>query len=43
MLREMVITVIKRKGGGVTLVNALLVSEISGVSRSENRYGLSVG
>ena len=43
MLRGMVITVIKSKGGGVILANALLVSEIRDVSKSESRYGSSVG
>jgi hypothetical protein len=43
MLRGMVIMAIKSKGGVVTLVNALLASEMSCVSKSESRYGLSAG
>ena len=43
MLRRMVVTATKSRGGGVNLVSALLASEISGASRSGSRYGLSVG
>ena len=43
MLRRMVVTTTKSKGGGVNLVSALLASEMRGASRPGSRYGLSVG